>query len=181
MTDFIFNVDLSTTYVILRRDFFTPQDETGHLSSPVGATFYYDAASANAAARAHCTKEAKEAKEDPNGLGLMSESPVHFERDGLYIGGCVTREEGRDRFEVRVSRLKARGGWNRNGGGGGGGEMVEGDAGRGVSRGGGGGGLAVVGEEGEEGEGDRERPETPLLRPTGSKIGRLFSRKKGKP
>lgn len=182
MTDFIFNVDLSTTYVILRREFYTPQDETGHLSAPVGAAFFYDAPSANAAARAHCVKEAKEAREDPNGLGLMREPAVHFEVEGLYVGGCVTREEGRDRFEVRVSRLRANGGWKRNGGA----EMVEGDAGRGVSRGGGGAGGAAAAAAGlpvvsEEGDGDTERPETPLLRDTpGSKIGRLFSRKKSK-
>lgn len=177
MTDFIFNVDLSTTYIILRRDFLTPEDETGHLSSPIGAGFYYDAASANAAARAHCVKEAKE---NPNGLCLTGESAVHSERDGLYVGRCVTREEGRDRFEVWVKRLKARGNWMRSGGGL---EMVEGEAGSGSSRGvgGGGGGLAVVGKEGEEGNRKRERPETPLLRgSTGSKIGRLFSRKKTK-
>lgn len=177
MTDFIFNVDLSTTYIILRRDFLTPQDETGLLLSPIGAGFYYDAASANAAARAHCVKEAKE---NPNGLCLMGESAVHSEKDGLYVGRCVTREEGRDRFEVWVKRLKARGSWMRSGGGV---EMVDGEAGRGSSRGVGvgGAGLAVVGEEGEEGKGNRERSETPLLRgSTGSKIGRLFSRKKTK-
>ncbi|ROV93777.1 hypothetical protein VSDG_07011 [Cytospora chrysosperma] len=177
MTDFIFNVDLSTTYIILRRDFLTPEDETGHLSSPIGAGFYYDAASANAAARAHCVKEAKET---PNGLCLIGESAVHSERDGLYVGRCVTSEEVRDRFEVWVKRLKARGNWMRSGGGL---EMVEGEAGSGGSRGvgGGGGGLAVVGKEGEEGNRKRERPETPLLRgSTGSKIGRLFSRKKTK-
>lgn len=177
MTDFIFNVDLSTTYVILRRDFYTPQDETGHLSAPVGAAFFYDAASANAAARAHCVREAKEAKEDVNGPGLMSEPAVHFERDGLYVGGCVTREEGRDRFEVRVSRLRAKGGWARSGGG----EVVDGEAGRGAGRGGRGAAAAGLAVVSEEGEGGGERPEEPSLRGnTGSKIGRLFSRRKSK-
>lgn len=38
--DFIFNVDLSTVYVVLRRDFTTSQDMHGLLSSPVGAGFY---------------------------------------------------------------------------------------------------------------------------------------------
>lgn len=38
--DFIFHVDLSTAYVVLRRDFITSQDPQGSLSSPVGAGFY---------------------------------------------------------------------------------------------------------------------------------------------
>lgn len=38
--DFIFRVDLSTAYVVLRRDFVTSQDSHGSLSSPVGAGFY---------------------------------------------------------------------------------------------------------------------------------------------
>lgn len=38
--DFIFHVDLSTAYVVLRRDFVTSQDSDGSLSSPVGAGFY---------------------------------------------------------------------------------------------------------------------------------------------
>lgn len=38
--DFIFHVDLSTAYVVLRRDFVTSQDSHGTLSSPVGAGFY---------------------------------------------------------------------------------------------------------------------------------------------
>lgn len=38
--DFIFHVDLSTAYVVLRRDFVTSQDSHGSQSSPVGAGFY---------------------------------------------------------------------------------------------------------------------------------------------
>lgn len=38
--DFIFHVDLSTAYVVLRRDFVTSQDSHGTLSSPIGAGFY---------------------------------------------------------------------------------------------------------------------------------------------
>lgn len=38
--DFIFHVDLSTAYIVLRRDFLTSQDANGSLSSPVGAGFY---------------------------------------------------------------------------------------------------------------------------------------------
>lgn len=38
--DFIFHVDLSTAYVVLRRDFVTSQDAHGSQSSPVGAGFY---------------------------------------------------------------------------------------------------------------------------------------------
>lgn len=38
--DFIFHVDLSTAYVVLRRDFVTSQDPRGCQSSPVGAGFY---------------------------------------------------------------------------------------------------------------------------------------------
>jgi hypothetical protein len=38
--DFIFHVDLSTAYVVLRRDFVTSQDPQGSQSSPVGAGFY---------------------------------------------------------------------------------------------------------------------------------------------
>lgn len=38
--DFIFHVDLSTAYVVLRRDFTTSEDSHGSQSSPVGAGFY---------------------------------------------------------------------------------------------------------------------------------------------
>lgn len=40
MMDFIFQVDLSTAYVVLRRDFLTSQDPHGSQSSPIGASFY---------------------------------------------------------------------------------------------------------------------------------------------
>lgn len=40
MMDFIFQVDLSTAYVVLRRDFVTSQDPHGSQSSPIGAGFY---------------------------------------------------------------------------------------------------------------------------------------------
>lgn len=104
MIDFIFQVDLSTIYVIIRRDFASPHDKTGALTAPLGAGFYYSAAEANEAARQHCVRE---------GMTLGGSAvlpPHHGEKDGLYRGGCVTREIGvRDRFEVRVRRLKARG------------------------------------------------------------------------
>lgn len=38
--DFIFRVDLSTAYVVLRRDFVTSHDPHGSQSSPIGAGFY---------------------------------------------------------------------------------------------------------------------------------------------
>lgn len=34
---------------------------------------------------------------------------MHDEKDGLYRGACMTREPGRERFEVRVRRLRAKG------------------------------------------------------------------------
>lgn len=34
---------------------------------------------------------------------------MHDEEDGLYRGESVTREPGRERFEVRVKRLRAKG------------------------------------------------------------------------
>lgn len=104
MIDFIFQVDLSTIYVVLRRDFASPHDRTGALTPPLGAGFYYTAAEANEAARQHCVRE---------GMTLGGSAaflPYHSEKDGLYRGGCVTRELGvRDRFDVRVKRLKAKG------------------------------------------------------------------------
>lgn len=104
MNDFIFNVDLSTVYIILRRDFASADDETGVTSSPLGAGFYYSAEAASQAARQYCLREAAKR------LDFMSESAVHGQKDGMYWGGCITREPERDRFEVRVRRLKARGG-----------------------------------------------------------------------
>ncbi|KAL2292254.1 hypothetical protein FJTKL_10865 [Diaporthe vaccinii] len=136
--DFIFHVDLSTAYVVLRRDFVTSQDSHGSLSSPVGAGFYYSAELANEAARAHCTKEAAKNR------SFMSERAVHFEKNGLYMGGCVMRAEDRHRFEVKVKRLRARGSW-----GAGGSEMTLSERRNG--------GLKAVEEECErEREGERE-------------------------
>ncbi|KAJ0119333.1 nucleolar protein NOP2 [Diaporthe amygdali] len=144
--DFIFHVDLSTAYIVLRRDFLTSQDANGSLSSPVGAGFYYSAEAANEAARAYCSKEASKNR------SFMSERAVHFEKNGLYIGGCVMRAEDRHRFEVKVRKLRARGSW-----GGGGSEVGFGDRRNG--------GLKAVEEEGErdrERERESERSETPM-------------------
>lgn len=108
--DFIFNVDLSTVYIILRRDFASAEDETGVTSMPLGAGFYYSAEAASQAARQYCIREASKA------LDYMSESACHGQKDGMYWGGCITKEPERDRFEVRVRRLKARGGpWRSSG------------------------------------------------------------------
>ncbi|KAK7722488.1 hypothetical protein SLS64_001025 [Diaporthe eres] len=96
--DFIFRVDLSTAYVVLRRDFVTSQDSHGSLSSPVGAGFYYSAELANEAARAHCSKEAAKNR------SFMSERAVHFEKNGLYMGGCVMRAEDRHSLGRFTSR-----------------------------------------------------------------------------
>lgn len=97
----------------------------------------------------------------------MSERAVHFEKNGLYMGGCVMRAEDRHRFEVKVKRLKARGSW-----GGGRSEMTLGGTRNG--------GLQAVEEEGErERERESERSETPmssLSRSTGRTISRLWSR-----
>lgn len=110
MMDFIFNVDLSTVYIIVRRDFASAEDETGVASTPVGGEFYYSAEAAGQAARQYCLREAAKA------LDHMSESACHGQKDGMYWGGCITREPERDRFEVRVRRLKARGGpWRSSG------------------------------------------------------------------
>lgn len=99
----------------------------------------------------------------------MSERAVHFEKNGLYMGGCVMRAEDRHRFEVKVKRLRARGSW-----GAGGSEMTLSERRNG--------GLKAVEEEGErerEGERESERSETPmssLSRSTGRTISRLWSR-----
>lgn len=129
MIDFIFQVDLSTIYIIVRRDFASPHDRTGTLTSPLGAGFYYSAAEANEAARQHCLREG--ASGFGNGGWGLAALPFHGEKDGLYRGGCVTREEGvRERFEVRVRRLKAKGsGWGAPPGG-----RVGSSGGDGVSR-----------------------------------------------
>lgn len=98
----------------------------------------------------------------------MSERAVHFEKNGLYIGGCVMRAEDRHRFEVKVRKLRARGSW-----GGGGSEVGLGDRRNG--------GLKAVEEEGErdrERERESERSETPMSsvsRSTGRSISRLWS------
>ncbi|ROW08141.1 hypothetical protein VPNG_06924 [Cytospora leucostoma] len=110
MTDFIFNVDLSTVYIIVRRDFLTTEDVIGHLSSPVGGAFYYSSTAANEIARAYCIREATKA------LNPDSQNVVHLDDNGLYVGWCGTREKCRDRFEVKVKRLKARGDWKDHSG-----------------------------------------------------------------
>lgn len=97
----------------------------------------------------------------------MSERPVHFEKNGLYMGGCVMRAEDRHRFEVKVKRLRARGSW---GGGGGGSELTLGERRKSI--------LKAVEEEGERETGG-ERSETPMStssRSTVRTIGRLWSR-----
>lgn len=164
MIDFIFQVDLSTIYVVLRRDFTSPLDKTGTLTSPVGGVFYYTAASANEAARQYCLREAAKGGDaitsgSADGAGVSvsghhrsgsGSGTVHGERDGLYRGGCVTREPGRERFEVRVRRLKAKGQ-------GVGGRMVGVEGNNNVD---GGERLGIVTEEGEreeEKEKDKEK------------------------
>lgn len=116
------------------------------------------AEAANEAARAHCSKEAAKSR------SFMSERAVHFEKNGLYMGGCVMRAEDRHRFEVKVKRLKARGSW--------------GGARSDIERRNG--GLQAVEEEGERAGGrESERSETPissLSRSTGRTISRLWSR-----
>lgn len=158
MIDFIFQVDLSTIYVVLRRDFTSSLDKTGTLTSPVGSVFYYTAASANEAARQYCLREAAKGEnawtsDGADGAGVSGSGhyssgsgAVHGERDGLYRGGCVTREASRERFEVRVKKLKAKGQ-------GVGGRMVGVE---GNNNAGGGERLGVVNEEGER-AGDKEK------------------------
>lgn len=95
----------------------------------------------------------------------MSERAVHFEKNGLYMGGCVMRAEDRHRFEVKVKRLRARGSW-----GGGGSELTLGERRKGI--------LKAVEEEGER-ETEGERSETPMSsssRSTVRTISRLWSR-----
>lgn len=104
MIDFIFQVDFSTIYIILRRDFASPSDITGILTTPLGGGFYYSSADANEAARQHCLREASK------GFSFLGEDAVHGVKNGLYSGACVTKEQGRERFEVQVRRLRARGG-----------------------------------------------------------------------
>lgn len=120
---------------------------------------------ANEAARAHCSREASKNRT------FVSERAVHFEKNGLYMGGCVVRAEDRHRFEVKVKRLRARGSWG-GGGGGGGSEMTLGQRRNG--------GLKAVKGKAERGrEMESERSETPmssLSRSTGRTISRLWSR-----
>lgn len=104
MIDFIFNVDFSTVYIILRRDFVSTEDETGVTSMPLGAGFYYSAEDASQAARQYCLREAAK------GLDHTSGSACHGQKDGMYWGGCITKEPERDRFEIWVRKLKAKGG-----------------------------------------------------------------------
>lgn len=97
----------------------------------------------------------------------MSERAFHFEKNGLYMGGCVMRAENRHRFEVKVKKLRARGSW----GGGGGSEMTLSERRNG--------GLKAVEEEEVARERESERSETPmssLSRSTGRTISRLWSR-----
>lgn len=104
MIDFIFQVDFSTIYIILRRDFASPSDVHGVLTTPLGGGFYYSSADANEAARQHCLREAAK------GFTFLGEDAVHGMKKGLYRGACITRELERERFEVQVRRLRARGG-----------------------------------------------------------------------
>lgn len=97
----------------------------------------------------------------------MSERAVHFEKNGLYMGGCIMRAEDRHRFEVKVKKLRAMGSW---GGGGGGSELTLGGRRNGN--------LKPVEEEGER-EIEGERSETSMStssRSTVRTIGRLWSR-----
>lgn len=108
--DFIFNVDLSTVYIIVRRDFASAEDEQGVTSMPLGGGFYYSAEAASQAAQQYCMREAAKT------VDYMSKSTCHGQKDGMYWGGCITKEAERHRFEVRVRRLKARGGpWRSSG------------------------------------------------------------------
>lgn len=119
MIDFIFQVDLSTVYVITRRDFSSPDDRSGSLTAPLGAGFYYTAAEANDAAWQHCVREAALVGVGASGgRATAAPPPHHGEKDGLYRGACLTRDVagGRYKFEVRVRRLRAKG--NPAGGGG---------------------------------------------------------------
>lgn len=96
----------------------------------------------------------------------MSERAVHFEKNGLYMGGCVMRAEDRHRFEVKVKKLRARGSWGR-----GGSELTLG--GRRNTN------LKPVEEEEGERQGEGERSETPMStssRSTVRTIGRFWSR-----
>ncbi|KAJ4410969.1 hypothetical protein N0V82_009120 [Gnomoniopsis sp. IMI 355080] len=104
MIDFIFQVDLSTVYIIHRRDYASPIDKSGISTLPLGGRFYYTAAEANAAARSYCMREASKAG---------TSGAVHGEKESLYRGACMVREQGREKFEVIVRKLRASG----NGGG----------------------------------------------------------------
>lgn len=100
MIDFIFQVDLSTVYIIHRRDFSSPIDKSGTTTLPLGGKFYYTAAEANAAARSYCLREASK---------FGTSDAVHGEKESLYRGACLVREQGREKFEVIVRRLRASG------------------------------------------------------------------------
>lgn len=100
MIDFIFQVDLSTIYIIHRRDYSSSVDKTGISTLPLGGKFYYTAAEANAAARLYCVREASKAG---------TREAVHGDKESLYRGSCVVGEQGRERFEVIVRRLRASG------------------------------------------------------------------------
>lgn len=100
MIDFIFQVDLSTVYFIHRRDYSSAIDKSGTSTLPLGGKFYYTAAEANAAARSYCLREASKAG---------TSDAVHGEKESLYRGACIVKEQGREKFEVIVRRLRASG------------------------------------------------------------------------
>lgn len=100
MIDFIFQVDLSTIYIVHRRDYSSPIDKIGISTLPLGGKFYYTAAEANDAARQYCMREATKAG---------TSEVVHGDKGSLYRGTCVVKEQGRERFDVIVRRLRASG------------------------------------------------------------------------
>lgn len=102
MIDFIFQVDLSTIYIIQRRDFLSIHDPIGALSPPLHGKFYYDVAEANQMARGHCMREAGR-------RGMDDATVVHCEKEGMYRGGWYATPvggAGGGRFEVRVRKLR---------------------------------------------------------------------------
>ncbi|KAL7629156.1 hypothetical protein AAE478_000675 [Parahypoxylon ruwenzoriense] len=88
---------ISAVYVVLRKDFDHHTDRKGRLALPVGV--FRSAGAANTAAEAHC--EAQAARRPSYG-----DEPEHVVKDGLYKGGCETREDRRDHFEVWVKIMK---------------------------------------------------------------------------
>ncbi|KAI0381947.1 hypothetical protein F5Y04DRAFT_54312 [Hypomontagnella monticulosa] len=88
---------INAVFIVLRKDFDHHTDRKGRLALPIGV--FKSAAAANAAAEAHCEAQAARAPE-------YGDEPEHDEKDGLYKGGCYTREDRRDHFEVRVKLMK---------------------------------------------------------------------------